>query len=118
MMMMTFLPNMPVAVMLLRNLHPHPLHPSHCIPIHFNRHRHALKPPAVCVCVCAYTGPLAGFYERRARGDGVFFTHADFIRINAQRLSDVLRTVNGIGELGMRPNTMKSHIKNIFEIMS
>lgn len=53
----------------------------------------------------AYTGPLAGFYERRARGDGVFFTHADFIRINAQRLSDVLRTVNGIGELGMRPNS-------------
>lgn len=52
-----------------------------------------------------YTGPLAGFYERRARGDGVFFTHADFIRINAQRLSDVLRTVNGIGELGMHPSS-------------
>ena len=52
-----------------------------------------------------YSGPLAGFYERRARGDGVFFTHADFIKINAQRLSDVLRTVNGIGEMGMRPNS-------------
>lgn len=56
-----------------------------------------------------YAGPLAGFYERRARGDGVFFTHADFIRINAQRLSDVLRTVNGIGELGMRPNSTLSN---------
>ena len=52
-----------------------------------------------------YAGPLAGFYERRARGEGVFFTHADFIRSNAQRLSDVLRSVNGIGEMGMRPNS-------------
>ncbi len=56
----------------------------------------------------AYAGPLAGFYERRARGDGVYFTHADFVRINAQRLSDVLRTVNGIGEMGMRPNSTLS----------
>ncbi|MBC7841835.1 MAG: TonB family protein [Gemmatimonadaceae bacterium] len=50
-----------------------------------------------------YSGPLAPFYERRARGDGVFFTHADMLQRNAQRLSDVLRTVNGLGELGMRP---------------
>lgn len=49
-----------------------------------------------------YTGSLAPFYERRARGDGVFFTHADMLARNAQRLSDVLRTVNGLGELGRR----------------
>lgn len=50
-----------------------------------------------------YAGPLAAFYERRARGDGVFFTHADMLQRNAQRLSDVLRTVNGLGELATRP---------------
>ena len=50
-----------------------------------------------------YSGPLASFYERRARGEGVFFTHAEMLQRNAQRLSDVLRTVNGLGELGMRP---------------
>jgi TonB family protein len=49
-----------------------------------------------------FTGPLAPFYERRARGEGVFFTHADMLSRNAQRLSDVLRTVNGLGELGRR----------------
>ena len=53
----------------------------------------------------AYTGPLAAFYERRARGEGVFFTHAEMLQRNAQRLSDVLRTVNGVGEMGMRPNS-------------
>ena len=51
-----------------------------------------------------YAGPLGPFYERRARGDGVFFTNAEMASRNAQRLSDVLRTVNGLGELGMRPN--------------
>jgi TonB family protein len=55
-----------------------------------------------------YSGPLAQFYERRARGDGVFFTHADMLSRNAQRLSDVLRTVNGLGEIGMRPNSTLS----------
>ncbi|MDZ7630929.1 MAG: TonB family protein [Gemmatimonadaceae bacterium] len=49
-----------------------------------------------------YSGPLASFYERRAKGDGVFFTHADMFERNAQRLSDVLRTVNGLGETGRR----------------
>lgn len=49
-----------------------------------------------------FTGPLAPFYERRARGVGVFFTHADMLSRNAQRLSDVLRTVNGLGEVGRR----------------
>lgn len=56
----------------------------------------------------AYAGPLGPFYERRARGEGVFFTHADMASRNAQRLSDVLRTVNGLGELGMRPNASAS----------
>ena len=55
-----------------------------------------------------YSGPLASFYERRARGDGVFFTHADMLARNAQRLTDVLRTVNGLGELGMRPQVLAS----------
>lgn len=50
----------------------------------------------------AYAGPLASFYERRAKGNGVFFTHADMLARNAQRLSDVLRTVNGLGEAGRR----------------
>ena len=53
-----------------------------------------------------YSGPLASFYERRARGEGVFFTHADMLARNAQRLTDVLRTVNGLGELGMRPQSL------------
>ncbi len=53
-----------------------------------------------------YSGPLAAFYERRAKGEGVFFTHADMLSRNAQRLSDVLRTVNGLGELGMRPTSL------------
>lgn len=52
-----------------------------------------------------FAGPLAAFYERRARGEGVFFTHAEMMQRNAQRLSDVLRTVNGVGEIGMRPNS-------------
>jgi TonB family protein len=49
-----------------------------------------------------FSGPLAPFYERRARGNGVFFTHADILSRNAQRLSDMLRTVNGLGEVGRR----------------
>ena len=56
----------------------------------------------------SYSGPLASFYERRARGDGVFFTHADMLARNAQRLTDVLRTVNGLGEVGMRPQALAS----------
>jgi TonB family protein len=49
-----------------------------------------------------YGGSLGPFYERRAKGEGVFFTHADMLARNAQRLSDVLRTVNGLGEVGRR----------------
>lgn len=55
-----------------------------------------------------YSGPMAQFYERRARGDGVFFTYAEMLQRNAQRLTDLLRGVNGLGELGMRPGTGRS----------
>ncbi|MCC7053788.1 MAG: energy transducer TonB [Gemmatimonadaceae bacterium] len=44
-----------------------------------------------------FTGPLAGFYERRARGDGYFFTVADIDRRNVQRMADLIRTVPGWG---------------------
>ena len=44
-----------------------------------------------------FTGPMAGFYERRARGDGYFFTVADIDHRNVQRMSDLIRTVPGWG---------------------
>ncbi len=44
-----------------------------------------------------YSGPMAGFWERRARGDGVFFTAAQIDQRNVQRLTDLLRTVAGWG---------------------
>lgn len=44
-----------------------------------------------------FTGPLAGFYERRARGEGYFFTVADIDRRNVQRMGDLIRTVPGWG---------------------
>lgn len=44
-----------------------------------------------------YSGPMAGFWERRARGDGVFFTAAEIDRRNVQRLTDLLQTVAGWG---------------------
>ena len=44
-----------------------------------------------------YSGPMAGFWERSARGDGVFFTAAQIDQRNVQRLSDLLRTVAGWG---------------------
>lgn len=40
--------------------------------------------------------PLAGFDERRARGDGIFLTQADIARRNTDRLSQVLRGEPGI----------------------
>ena len=50
-----------------------------------------------------YSGSMAAFYERRARGNGgVFLTHAEMMQRNAERLSDVLRTIPGIGGLGTR----------------
>ncbi|MCU0624686.1 MAG: carboxypeptidase-like regulatory domain-containing protein, partial [Gemmatimonadaceae bacterium] len=42
-----------------------------------------------------YTGPMAAFWERRARGDGYFFTAAEIDRRNVQRMSDLIRTVPG-----------------------
>jgi TonB family protein len=44
-----------------------------------------------------FTGPMAGFWERRAKGDGTFFTAAEIDRRNAQRLTDLVRTVSGWG---------------------
>lgn len=44
-----------------------------------------------------YAGPMAGFWERRERGDGTFFTAAEIDRRNVQRLADLLRTVSGWG---------------------
>ncbi len=44
-----------------------------------------------------YTGPMAGFWERRDRGDGFFFTAVDIDRRNAQRMNDIIRTVPGWG---------------------
>lgn len=44
-----------------------------------------------------FSGPLAGFYERRARGDGYFFTVGDIDRRNVQRIGDLIRTVPGWG---------------------
>lgn len=38
---------------------------------------------------------LEGFYERRARGAGDFFTQRDIERMNPMRVADVLRTVAG-----------------------
>jgi TonB family protein len=44
-----------------------------------------------------FSGPMAGFWERRAKGDGTFFTSVDIDRRNAQRLTDLVRNVPGWG---------------------
>ncbi|MCU0625339.1 MAG: energy transducer TonB [Gemmatimonadaceae bacterium] len=44
-----------------------------------------------------YTGPMAGFWERRARGEGHYFTAAEIDRRNAQKMADLIRTVPGWG---------------------
>ena len=41
-------------------------------------------------------GPLAGFYARRARGQGRYFTFEEIERLGAPRLSDLLRGVPGL----------------------
>ena len=43
-----------------------------------------------------YTGRLAGFYERRERGNGRFFSAADIDRRQPRLVSDLLRTVPGV----------------------
>ena len=43
-----------------------------------------------------YTGRLAGFYERRERGMGHYFTQEDIDRRNPMRVSDLLRGVPGL----------------------
>ena len=42
-----------------------------------------------------YTGFLKGFYERRDRGNGVFFTAADIEQRNPRYVTDLLRTIPG-----------------------
>ena len=42
-----------------------------------------------------YTGFLKGFYERRDRGNGVFFTAADIEERNPRYVTDLLRTIPG-----------------------
>ena len=42
------------------------------------------------------TGPLAGFYERRARGIGRFLTRDDLEKQNQANMIDVLRTMPGV----------------------
>ena len=42
-----------------------------------------------------YTGQLRGFYERRDRGNGVFFTSADIEDRRPRFVTDLLRTVPG-----------------------
>lgn len=44
-----------------------------------------------------YTGPMAGFWERRALGNGTFFTAVDIDRRNVQRLRDLIEGVPGWG---------------------
>ena len=44
-----------------------------------------------------FTGPMAGFWERRARGEGTFFTTVDIDKRNTQRLTDLVQSVPGWG---------------------
>ena len=42
-----------------------------------------------------FAGPMAGFWERRVKGEGYFFTAAEIDRRNVQRMSDLIRTIPG-----------------------
>ncbi|MDH5235448.1 MAG: TonB family protein [Gemmatimonadota bacterium] len=42
------------------------------------------------------TGPMAGFYTRRDRGQGRFFTQEQIERLGPRRMSDLLRSVPGL----------------------
>lgn len=42
-----------------------------------------------------YAGPMAQFWERRAKGEGFFFTASEIDRRNVQKMADLIRTVPG-----------------------
>jgi TonB family protein len=42
-----------------------------------------------------YAGPMAGFWERRGKGEGYFFTAAEIDRRNVQKMADLIRTIPG-----------------------
>ena len=44
-----------------------------------------------------FSGPMAGFWERRARGNGTFFTAVEIDQRNVQRLRDLILSVPGWG---------------------
>jgi TonB family protein len=44
-----------------------------------------------------FVGPMSAFWERRARGEGYFFTTADIDRRNTPHLTELIRTVPGWG---------------------
>jgi len=44
-----------------------------------------------------FTGPMAGFWERRERGQGTYFTIAEIDKRNAPRLTDLVQSVPGWG---------------------
>jgi hypothetical protein len=44
----------------------------------------------------ALPGHLQGFYDRRERGAGHFFTHEEIVRMQARAFTDVLRRVPGV----------------------
>src|SRR5688572_8038543 len=54
-----------------------------------------VAPVVVTAGRAAYTGRLRGFYERRERGMGRFFTEADIAARQPIRVTDLIRTVPG-----------------------
>ena len=60
-------------------------------------HRIALDlQPVVILGRSNLLGPIAGFYDRRARGNGRFITRADIQRQNPVNLTDILRLIPGV----------------------
>ena len=54
-----------------------------------------VAPVVIDARTAKYTGFLKGFYERRDRGNGVFFTAADIEHRNPRFVTDLLRTIPG-----------------------
>jgi hypothetical protein len=69
---------------------------DHGLDVHVHLRAAAIQmAPVVIAGRGRYTGPLRGFYERRDRGNGHFFTAEDITRRNPRVVSDLLRTVPG-----------------------